>query len=225
MNRYQTTFATWDKIAVLYQQHFMNFDLYNDTYDTFCNEIKTTGASILEIGCGPGNITRYLLNKRNDFVIDATDISPNMIALAKQNNPSAKGIVMDARNIAGFNKKYDAIMCGFCLPYLSKEDGEKLLLDCGHLLNNGGILYISTIEGNYERSGYETGSTGDKVYVYYYELHLLEQLLCLHGFTTLHTIRKQYYKKDGSSQHHLILIAGLKGRHETSAVNSSEAVG
>lgn len=210
MNRYQTTFATWDKVAALYQQHFMDVDLYNDTYDIFCNEIKAKHAAILEIGCGPGNITRYLLNKRKDFIIDATDISPNMIALAKQNNPAANVMIMDARNIDCITKKYDAIICGFCFPYLSKEDCEKLLADCRNLLNEDGILYISTIEGKYNNSGYETGSSGDKAYVYYYEQRYIEQLLSQHGFAAIHIIKKQYHKKDGSRQQHLIFIAGLK---------------
>ncbi len=46
---------------------FMNLDLYNDSYDTFCDQVKIKNATILEIGCGPENITKYLLKKRLDF--------------------------------------------------------------------------------------------------------------------------------------------------------------
>ena len=207
MDRYQTTFASWDKVASMYQQYFMDFDLYNDSYDAFCNEIKTPGASILEIGCGPGNITRYLLNKRNDLLIDATDIAPNMIVLAKQNNPAANCMVMDAREIHSLQKKYDGIMCGFCLPYLSKEDCEKLFVDCKNLLSVGGVFYCSAIEGDYNKSGFETGSTGDQAYVYYYELDYIKQLLATTGFVEIQEFHKQYQKKDGSKQIHLILLA------------------
>lgn len=207
MNRYQTTFNTWDKIASLYQQYFMDVDLYDDTYDSFCNAVKKQQAAILEIGCGPGNITKYLLAKRNDFAIDATDISPNMIALAKQNNPSANCMVMDARDIHTITKKFDGIMCGFCMPYLSKKDSEKLIQDCFFLLDKGGIFYCSVIEDDHNRSGYETNSNGDKAYVYYYEQDFMTEHLTKAGFSDIHVIRKAYNKKEDSKQTHLILIA------------------
>ena len=88
MDSYQITFQTWNKVATLYQDKFMNVDLYNDTYDRFCELVEKPNPAIFEIGCGPGNITKYLLAKRPDFQIDAIDVAPNMIELAKANNPT-----------------------------------------------------------------------------------------------------------------------------------------
>ena len=79
MKRNKETFETWNKIALLYQNKFMDFELYNETYDFICNSIIKEKAKILEIGCGPGNITKYLLSKRPDFNIYGIDIAPNMI--------------------------------------------------------------------------------------------------------------------------------------------------
>src|SRR5688572_20967975 len=140
MNRYQTTFQTWNKIAGIYQDKFMDLDLYNDTYDAFCNLIGKPNAAIFEIGCGPGNITKYLLTKRPDFKIEAIDVAPNMIELAKENNPTADFNVMDCREIDTLTKTYDGIICGFCLPYLSKDDVAKLIQDSANLLSGGGIF-------------------------------------------------------------------------------------
>ena len=67
----------------------MNLDIYNDTYDLFCDKIEKINPQVLEIGCGPGNITRYILSKRPDLKIYGIDIAPNMIKLAKENNPTA----------------------------------------------------------------------------------------------------------------------------------------
>ncbi|HKC68335.1 MAG TPA: class I SAM-dependent methyltransferase, partial [Bacteroidia bacterium] len=69
MDRYQNTFETWNKLAHNYQGKFMDFDLYDDTYNTFCQLLEKPNAKIFEIGCGPGNITRYLLTKHPDFKI------------------------------------------------------------------------------------------------------------------------------------------------------------
>ena len=54
--------ALWDKIAKWYEDIFMHFDLYNNSYNHLCRLLPQPKAEILEIGCGPGNISRYLLN-------------------------------------------------------------------------------------------------------------------------------------------------------------------
>src|SRR5690606_11871580 len=115
-------------------------------------------AKILEIGCGPGNITKYLLFKRPDFNIYGIDIAPKMIALAKSNNPTANFNIMDARQISSLKTKFDGIVCGFCLPYLSNTDCEKLIFDSFNLLNNNGLIYISFAEGDPDTSGFQVGS-------------------------------------------------------------------
>jgi len=168
MNKYQITFNTWNKIAQLYQAKFMDLDLYDDSYDAFCQQLKKSAPSILEIGCGPGNITKYLLSKIPDAKILGIDIAPNMIDLAKANNPKAKFEVMDARALDLLDAKYDAILCGFCLPYLSEGNVTKMIADSGRLLEEKGLLYLSCIEGDYQASGFQVGSSGGRMYVYYY---------------------------------------------------------
>ncbi len=207
MDSYQITFQTWNKIASLYQDKFMDFDLYNDTYDTFCELVQKPEARVFEIGCGPGNIIRYLLSKRPDLQIEAIDVAPNMIELARKNNPSATFKVMDCREIDKLTENYDAIICGFCMPYLSREDCAKLIKDCAGLLSSGGILYFSTIEGNYSQSGYEVGSSGDKAYVNYHEEANLLQGLKENSFELVNLVRKQFQKPDGTPSTHLIFIS------------------
>lgn len=198
----------WDKHALAYQTKFMDFDLYNDTYDLLCDLLPKIHSSIFEIGCGPGNITKYILNKRSDIKIEGIDVAPNMIELAKQNNPTAQFVVMDCREIYSISKKYDAVVCGFCMPYLSKEDCERLIKDSFSLLNNDGLFYFSTIEGDYEQSGEEASSNGqDKMFVYYYSEDFLLKVLNSVGFTCLTVKRKRYSKADKTPSIHLVVIA------------------
>ena len=49
MDKYAITFKTWDKIAELYQEKFMDLDLYNDSYDALC-DLLSDNASVLELG-------------------------------------------------------------------------------------------------------------------------------------------------------------------------------
>lgn len=210
MDRYQITFQSWNKVASAYQDIFMDLAIYNDTYDTFCQLIGKPNAHIFEIGCGPGNITKYLLTKRPDFKIEAIDIAPNMIELARKNNPEASFKVMDCREIDTITENFDGIICGFCLPYLSETDCAKLIKDCSNLLNPNGIFYFSTIEGDYSSSGFETGSSGDSMYVYYHPEAILKENLNTNGFKLTDLQRKIYSKKDGSTLTNLIFIAQKK---------------
>ncbi|WP_378172073.1 class I SAM-dependent methyltransferase [Aquimarina sp. SS2-1] len=188
----------------------MELDLYNDTYDNFCNELIDENPKILEIGCGPGNIIKHIISKRPDSIIFGIDIAPNMIALAKKNNPSANFEIMDGREINTLNSSFDGIICGFYLPYLSKSDRFNLIKNCANLLNNNGVLYISFVAGNYKNSGYRTGSTGDQVYFYYHNLDDTKKELIEHHFSILYIIHKNYQRKDGSIEIHTIIIARRK---------------
>ncbi|HTN44749.1 MAG TPA: class I SAM-dependent methyltransferase [Flavipsychrobacter sp.] len=209
MDKYQRTLETWDKVAQHYQEKFMDLDLYDDTYDQFCQQVEKKNPHILEIGCGPGNITRQLLARRPDFKIQAVDVSPNMIQLASRNNPAASFRVMDCRHIDTLTTTFDAIVCGFCIPYLSGQDVSKLIKDSTMLLNDRGILYLSFIEGDYESSGYETASSGDKAYVYYYQADHFHSLLAAH-FETIALYHKSYSGGPDKMASHLIFIARKK---------------
>jgi SAM-dependent methyltransferase len=210
MDPYKTTFDTYNKIAALYQEVFMDLDLYDDTYDRFCELLPSANASVLEIGCGPGNVTRYLLRKRPDLHITAIDMAPAMLELAKTNNPAIECLLLDCRAIGTIGRSFDAVLNGFCMPYLSQEDCVRLFTDAAALMPSGGVFYGSAIEGDYARSGFETGSSGDSVYVYYHDAGFLTKELEAAGFHRIETIRKAYGTSAGTDSVHLILIAQKK---------------
>jgi 2-polyprenyl-3-methyl-5-hydroxy-6-metoxy-1,4-benzoquinol methylase len=130
----------------------MDLDLYNDTYDRFLDLIIKINATILEIGCGPGNITKYLLLQNSNIIIKGIDVLENMVDLAKLYNPLAGFDVMDSPRIDSLKVKFDAIVCGFGIPFISQSDCSKLITDCSNLLNESGILYISFVEGDNNNS-------------------------------------------------------------------------
>ncbi|MEJ5994456.1 class I SAM-dependent methyltransferase [Pedobacter sp. Du54] len=209
MDRYKETFETWNKVASLYENKFMDLQMYNETYDLICDAITVKHAKILEIGCGPGNITKYLLSKRPDFTIYGVDVAPNMIELARKNNPSAQFMVMDCREIHTITTKFDGIICGFCIPYLAPTDCEKLISNAHQLLNENGFIYISFVEGDYDKSDFQVGSSGHKSYFYFYNLDKLKQYLTENGFHSLKTMEVVYKKSPSEEEIHTILT-GIK---------------
>ena len=90
---------------------------------------------------------------------------------------------------------------------LSKDDCAKLIKDSASLLNKNGVLYLSAIEGDYNNSGYETGSTGDKCYVYYHDEKYLSETLIKNNFSVVSLSRKHFSHSSHKSSSHIIIIA------------------
>lgn len=207
MNPHQETLNTWNKVAQLYQEKFMDLEMYNESYALFCDAIEKSNASILEIGCGPGNITKQLLSLRKDYSIYGIDFSSSMIALAQKNNPTAKFEVMDARDILKLNTTFDGIIAGFCLPYLSGEECIQLISDASTLLNKNGVLYLSLVEGDPTLSGFHTSSTGYRTYFYFHKLTLLTKAITDIGFEAPQVLHVNYGDANSKQEIHTILIA------------------
>lgn len=208
MNHTQATVALFDKYANDYQEKYMDVQLYHAWLDEFCSMLKDN-ATVLEVACGPGNITRYLLDKRPDLKITGTDLSPNMLALARVNNPEAEFELMDAKDIGARDKQYDAILCGFCLPYLCKEEAVGLISDSVKALETGGVIYISTMEDDYSKSGWTKSSKGDELYMYYHEAGFLTEALAANNYKIVSLKRQPYPTNDGTKVTDMVILARL----------------
>lgn len=209
MDKSKITIQTYNKFARRYQDKFMDLDSYNDSYKLFCQLIDNEDAEILELACGPGNITKYLLNKHPTYKILATDLSYKMLELAKVNNPTAKFNLMDCRDLCKIEKKYNAIINGFGLPYISKIEVEKFIKDSSKILNPNGVIYLSVMEGYYKNSGFKGSSSGGKerVYIYYYQEEFINNTLKKNGFSISKVQRINYLEQKNNYDSDLIIIA------------------
>jgi 2-polyprenyl-3-methyl-5-hydroxy-6-metoxy-1,4-benzoquinol methylase len=198
----------FNKYAVSYQERHMEEILYTNTFDVFCDVIKKQNTVVLELGCGPGNVSKYLLSHLTDLTLFGIDLSEKMIELSKVNNPNANFEVMDCREIHLLNKTYDGIMCGFCLPYLSKEEAIQLVNDCSKLLNPKGVLYISTMEDDYCKSGWRSSGDGQhQMYMHYHQQDYLMEAITKNHMNLIELRRQDYPTTDGTKIIDLIIIA------------------
>ena len=206
MDKSKEAVAVFDKYAEGYQQRFMDVSAYAKSLDVFCETISKQKANVLELACGPGNVTRYVLNKRPDLKVLATDLAPNMLVLAKQNNPEVETMLLDSREFKSLQKKFDAILCAFCLPYLNKSETLKLIKDAAEVLNPEGVLYLSTMEDEHGKSGYKAGSKGDLIYMNFHEGTYLKKALEENAFQVLHEERMETMQSNGEMAIDLVLV-------------------
>ncbi len=198
----------FDEFASEYAARFMNIESYILHFDKFCDLIENKAPKILELACGPGNVTRYLKQQFPHSEIIAIDLAPGMIDIAKATLSEVDFRVMDVRDINKLSMKFDSIMCSFCLPFLSKSDVRKLISDCSDKLANNGVLYVSTMEGDESKAGFESTSfsSDSKVYFNYHQQVDLEQCLLDNGFQIEYNLRQDYQEANGDVAIDMIMI-------------------
>lgn len=205
--RSHITALAYDKNAKAYEQKFMSFGLYNDTFDEFLKCIAPN-ARVLELGSGPGNVTRYLLDKSPKLSVLGLDLSPEMVKLASSNVPEARFKAMDVRNLQ-LDEEFDAVLSAFCIPYMAPEEVNDLIVTLSSKLKSGGYFYLSFMDDDPVKSGFEitSFSNGMPVYIYYHSQEFICDILENHGFEVVFEIQKLYPEPDGSFLTDCILMA------------------
>jgi len=167
--------SVFHKLADRYRDKYMRLSLYDDSYQSFCALLKPGRACVLDAACGPGNVSRYLMAQRPDLDLLGIDLAPRMVELAREAVPLAHFVVHDCRHLAQLRLRFDGIICAFGLPYLSGEEATAFIRAAGEALDPGGVLYLSTMLGKREDSGFERCSSEDEVFVNY---HSEDEVVC-----------------------------------------------
>lgn len=207
MDHSASSAGLFHKHADLYRDKFMDLTLYDDSYRDFCQALPQGRARVLDVACGPGNVSRYLMAQRPDLDLLGIDLAPRMVELAREAVPLARFAVHDSRRLADLRLRFDGIICAFGLPYLSRDEATAFIRAAGQALDPGGVFYLSTMLGKSEDSGFQRSSTGDQLYITYYgEDEVIDSLLSC-GFTLLRQNRIPSPSAASKATTDLIVIA------------------
>jgi cyclopropane fatty-acyl-phospholipid synthase-like methyltransferase len=202
--------AIFNRLAQEYQDTFMDVSRYAQALELFCAGLPGVAPQVLELGCGPGNISAWVLQQKPGAQLYGTDLSENMVVLAQQNNPAARFAVMDCRDMDQLKEAHDGIIASFVLPYLNYEETRRLVSDCARLLQAAGMLYLSAIEGNYNTSAPLQGSKGDWILMHYYLQEDLLHFLDENGLDLLEVFKFHTVMGKGKEIVELVLVAKKK---------------
>lgn len=159
--------ATFDRLADRYAEKYFHLNLYDRYLDRFAKRIESHGARVLDVACGPGNISAYLAKIRPDLKLVGIDLAEGMLRQARLRVPSAEFKVMDCRNIRELGQEFHACAFAFGLSYLTDDDTNRFFTSLNATVATSAMLYLSTITGEPSLSGFETSSSGDRVYLKY----------------------------------------------------------
>ena len=114
----------------------------DDWLDDFDNIISKCNTPILDLGCGVGNNTLYLINKNKKVI--ASDISNNAILNINKNFPE----IYDTKcfnmldGLPFKDNNFEIIVADLSLHYFNKEDTEKIIKNIKRVLCDDGYLFI-----------------------------------------------------------------------------------
>jgi ubiquinone/menaquinone biosynthesis C-methylase UbiE len=199
------TIESYNQSADAYQNTIAKMCYYDVTYAYFFGLLNNRD-NVLDLACGPGNISLKLKQALPNAFITGVDLSEKMVQLAKKNIPDGNFITADIVSFKS-DKQNDGIILGFALPYLNFDESQKLIENTKSNLNVNGKIYLSFMDG--EKEGYETPSFNQTVqlYIYYHKRSLILNILQRNGFKVLKEWTLDYQELDGSITKDIVIIA------------------
>ena len=104
------------------------------------------GQDLLEVGCGTGQITGWLVNTVAPGRVIAVDFSPAMLAAARRRNPSADLRLVDICSGEPLRDRFDVILCFSAFPHFRQK--STALRQMAHSLKPDGRLFILHLAGS-----------------------------------------------------------------------------
>ncbi|MDQ3022117.1 MAG: class I SAM-dependent methyltransferase [Bacteroidota bacterium] len=103
-------------------------------------------SSVLELACGTGRVTQYLIVSQPDAKIIATDVNPDMLEIAKK-KVTGKNIEWkqaDMQEIPFDDSSFDLIICQYGVMFV--PDKVKAYKEVYRVLKPGGVFLFNTWE-------------------------------------------------------------------------------
>ncbi len=190
------TIEAYNKNYHSYNEKFMNYSSYVGHVNEFANLLED-GFSVLDIGCGPGNVAKQLCIAKT-LEITGIDLSSEMVEVAKENVPQGNFYLQDSRQADFPLECFDAVVLSFSIVHLYDHEAFELLAKAAKWLQSGGYLYISFMEGR--EAGFETTcfSTAP-IYFNYFKRNEIQDILTENGIQCIRTVEQDYLEPDGSN--------------------------
>jgi len=134
---------SYNRIAEDWHKDHQQDDWWVEGTGEFISFLKPD-ALVLDLGCGGGTKSRYLIDKGLQVV--GTDFSEKMIEISKRENPDGTFLVSDLGEVDKLPYQFDGIFMQAVLLHVPKKEIIDKLKKVISKLKDGGSLYISVKE-------------------------------------------------------------------------------
>ena len=202
MDETQTTIHSYNQNAKAYADKFMCHEPYTKQAKAFA-ELLRSGVSVLDIGCGPGNVAKQLLSAKS-LQITGIDLSDEMVKLASANVPSGRFYCQDIRQAEYVTGSFDAVVLSFSIVNLKDAQADELLRKAISWTKKNGYLFVSFMAGKV--AGFEqTSFSRQPIFFNYFDHGRIAKLLSEHGMEIIHSEQQDYHEPNGTiTQDHFL---------------------
>jgi SAM-dependent methyltransferase len=158
--------------------------------DQFAATVRGDG-EVCEIGCGPGQIARYL--KDRGVNMRGIDVSEEMVRLAADLNPDIPFEKGDMRELVLPSESLAGIACFYAIIHLKREEVVGALTEMNRTLTPNGRLLISFHGGQGELFRDEWYDTPVSIEITLFERDEMAGYLEAAGFNVERMLDRQHY--------------------------------
>lgn len=204
MDKSKLAVSTYEKIADIYTKQYFN-DLTDTPYiDKFLEKLPD-GASILDIGSGPGQFTKYMMDK--GFQVIGVDFSNEMLATAQKMVPDGNFQQADMRNLPFGDSEFDGLLVAYSLIHIPSEDIPKTLEGFHKILKPGGYVEIIAQKGEADKVIDEPFMPTEKMFFNFFTKERLAKFLQDAGFEVDYQLETESQDPDSASDKVIYTIA------------------
>ena len=210
--------GVYKKYAEEFNEKIACLELYNESYDFLLTKIQD-GAAVLDLACGPGNVSHYLKRCRPGLRITGVDISAEMIDIARTRIQDGKFVVKDILEIE-LGAKFDCVICAFGIPYLDFNETTHLIATISKSLKESGHFYLSYIEGSKQGFANQSFTDDDELFVFSHPEAAILEILEQQFLSVIKKFEIDYHEQDGTITREIIYI----GSQSKKKANSVKAI-
>lgn len=196
----------YDCVADQYAERFVN-ELDYKPFDrhllAMVAELVTDKGTVCDIGCGPGQIARFLHNHGADAM--GVDLSPNMITQARQLHPAMRFEQADMRTLPFANETLAAITAFYSIIHIPHADVISVLQEFRRVLKPDGYLLLAFHIGDEVRHLDEFFEKPVSIDFIFFQITEMRGYLESAGFTLKQITERAPYSQEHASQRAYIL--------------------
>lgn len=129
--------AVADEYAVSFGEDLARLELDRSILDRVAALIERAGV-VLDVGCGPGQVSAYLLAKQVQTL--GVDISPRMLAVARRRVADGDFVGGDVRSLPLRSAALAGVVAYYSLQHVARAELGVALAELRRVLNPGGVL-------------------------------------------------------------------------------------
>jgi ubiquinone/menaquinone biosynthesis C-methylase UbiE len=161
-------------------------------------EMTSQAGPIMDVGCGPGQTTRYLHSQ--GAKVTGIDISERMIDEAKRRNPEISFHVDNMLHLKAENGSLAGVCAFYAIVNFQYPDIKKIFLEFHRVLKNGGVLLLAFHVEEKEVHVADVFESGKPLDFFFFDENKIIDLLKKSEFEIVEALVRFPYQEEHSSK-------------------------